>query len=303
MERITLPGSDLEVSRLCLGTMNLVTQELAERVIGVYAEAGGNFLDTAHCYSFWTPYGSGASERSVALAVRGLGLTGRIVIATKGGHPTEPGYRTVDRYLDASLGRLGADCIDLYWLHRDDLRVPAGEIVEMLNGEIRRGRIRCLGASNWSTARIAEANAYAAAHGLRGFVASQPEFSLAVPPEETRMQRFLSRGEEIEWHRKTGFPVIPYSPSAKGYFATGGRAGSRYDNPASRERLGRLESLAARRGLPPGRLALAWLLSQPFPVIPIVGSTNTEHLRDALLAPGAPLSQSELRWLERGDPA
>ena len=312
MERIKLPGSDLEVSRMCLGTMNLVTPELAETVISVFAQAGGNFLDTAHCYSFWTPHGAGASERSVAAAVRRLGLAGTMVIATKGGHPTEPGYRTVDRYLDAgrvaadiddSLGRLGADCIDLYWLHRDDLRVAAGEIVEMLNGEIRRGRIRFPGASNWSTARIEEANAYAAAHGLRGFVASQPEYSLAVPPEETRTQRFLFRAEEIAWHAKTRFPVIPYSPSAKGYFATGGSSGGRYDNPGSGERLGRVKSLAARLGVPAGRLALAWLLNQPFPVIPIVGSTNTDHVRDALLAPAVALSQADVLWLERGDAA
>ncbi len=312
MERITLPASDLQVSRMCLGTMNLLTPELAETLIGIFAQAGGNFLDTAHCYSFWTPHGAGASERSVADAVRRMGLAGTMVIATKGGHPTEPGYRTVDRYLDAgrvgadiddSLGRLGADHVDLYWLHRDDLRVPAGEIVEMLNAEIRRGRIRYLGASNWSTARIEEANAYAAAHGLRGFVASQPEYSLAVPPEETRMQRFLFRDEEVAWHAKNRFPVIPYSPSAKGYFATGGRSGGRYDNPVSRERLGRVQALGARLGVPAGRVALAWLLNQPFPVIPIVGSTNADHLRDALPAPDVALSPADLQWLERGDAA
>jgi aryl-alcohol dehydrogenase-like predicted oxidoreductase len=87
--------------------------------------------------------------------------------------------------IDDSLNRLGMDCIPLYYLHRDDGKTPCGEIIGALNRQIGRGRIRYLGASNWSVARIAEANAYAAQHGLQGFVASQIQGSLARPQGES----------------------------------------------------------------------------------------------------------------------
>jgi len=310
VKQISFPACELSLSRMCLGTMNLVTPQKAQEIIRVFVDAGGNFLDTAHCYSFWTPEGSGASERSAAQALREMGLAHKVVVATKGGHPTEPGYRTVDRYLsrarveadiDDSLGRLGVDCIDFFWLHRDDLRVPVAEIVETLNAEVRRGRIRYLGASNWSTERIREANEYAASRNLRGFVASQPEYSLAVAPAETRMQRFLGRREELAWHAATGFPVVAYSPAAKGYFATAGVKGTRYESDLSRSRLQRVVELAGRRGITANQVALAYLLSQPFPVIPIIGSTDPEHLSDGLAAAEVRLSPRELSWLETGD--
>src|SRR5439155_5807796 len=178
--------TDLEVSALCFGAGGFGTSvggAAAERLVADFLAAGGNFFDTAHCYAFWRANGLGASERELGACLRRLGALDTAVIATKGGHPDMgPDYRrpadflsrgVIAADLDDSLERLGLDCIPLYYLHRDDGLTPVGEIVETLNEEIGRGRVRYLGASNWSVARIAAANAYAAAHGLRGFVASQ----------------------------------------------------------------------------------------------------------------------------------
>ena len=124
--------------------------------------------------------------------------------------------------IDDSLGRLETDVIDLYWLHRDETCLPVAEIMETLNSEIARGRIRWLGASNWRPARLAEANAYVAAHGLQGFVASQPGWSLAksntpnpAPATDRSNGNIALFLEEVDqqWHRETGLPVVPYSAS------------------------------------------------------------------------------------------
>ena len=233
MKLIQLPNTHLSVSNFCYGGGPLGTSlkgKAMDKFLRVFRDAGGNFLDTAHCYACWVPGGVGLSELAIGDYVKRNGGKG-MVIATKGGHPGVPGYRSVDRYLskgrieadiDDSLARLGFDTIDLYWLHRDDPRMTVAEIIETLNGEVKRGRIRYLGASNWTTARIAEANEYARAHRLRGFAATQPEWSLAKPNAEWRKG---SRGHfhsdaDVAWCGQQGFPVLPYTPTAGGYFAT-----------------------------------------------------------------------------------
>jgi len=320
LKRIHLPATDLEVSGICYGGGGFGTAcrgEDLDRRINLFREAGGNFLDTAHCYGVWAPGGDGASERAIGSYLRRFGKKD-LVVGTKGGHPSTPGYRKTDAWLspgrlgadiDDSLARLDVDAIDLYWLHRDDTRLTPGGIIETLNAEVRRGRIRFLGASNWRTARIAAANAYAAAHGLRGFVASQPQWSLAcrnVSPDEAadttgKAMVFLA-GDDLRWHEQTKLPVIPYSSNAGGYLATGGqRAKAGFDNPTSRARLERCGRLAAELGATAGQVALAWLLHQSFPVIPIIGALDPEHLRQDLGAADVPLTAEQVRWLAQGD--
>ena len=156
MERVALAGTDLSVSRLCYGGAGFGTAVRGadlDALIDAFRDAGGNFFDTAHIYAYWAPGGDGASERALADYFRRRGGRAEAVIATKGGHPGRPGYRTVDGYLsrgrlqadiDDSLGRLDTDTIELYWLHRDDTRLEVAEILGTLNDEIKRGRIRHL---------------------------------------------------------------------------------------------------------------------------------------------------------------
>jgi len=231
-----------------------------------------------------------------------------VVIASKGGHPgAGEKYPKPDRYisaetvaadLDDSLSRLQMDVIDLYYLHRDDPRLPAGEIIEILNAEVQRGRIRYLGASKWTAARIAEANAYAAAHGLRGFAASQPQWSLAQRNAGGDPTMRAVTPDDFDWHAETGLPVIPYTPTAGGYFA--GRNTASFDNPISQARRERAVSLAADLNCTPTQLALAWLLHQPFLTIPIIGTTDPAHLADALGAADVVLSSEQVKWLKEG---
>ncbi len=316
MKRKRIPGTDLVVAPICYGTATFgadVKGAELDALINAFRDAGGNFFDTAHCYAFWLPDSAGCSERALGDYMRRNGR-GDLVIATKGGHPGMDAYRKVDHWLtperigadiDDSLGRLGVDTLDLFWLHRDETRRPAGEIVETLNCEVRRGRIRWLGASNWRAARLAEANAYAVAHGLQGFAASQPEFSLArkntrnpdPAKDDGTAAAFLEEPDQA-WHAKSELPVIPYTSTAGGYFASGGeRAKAAFDNPTSRGRLQRAQELAAKMGATPGQVALAWLLRQPFPVFPIIGTLRREHLLEDLGAADIRLTDEQVAWL------
>ena len=305
MRRFILGDSDLEVSQFALGTLYYSFGFPVAELFDMYTELGGNFIDTAHCYSFWTKYGAGASEVAVANCVRRSGGAD-LVIGTKGGHGPAPRYRTAPDYLspyriradiDDSLARLNRTSIDLYWLHRDDRRVPVSEIIDYLNEEISDGRIRYLGASNWSVRRIEQANEFAETHAKQGFVASQPEFSLGVLSRESDGMRSLSRADEIDWHRRTGFPVVAYASTAQGFFATGGDRGPGYHNEKSMRRLERARTLADRHRVDVQSIALAYLICQDFPVIPILGTSNPDHLRGAINAQNVELDQDELEWL------
>ena len=314
MNTLRIPSTDLDVSAMAYGVSRFGTSvagDDADRLYDAYRNAGGNFFDTAHCYAFWLPGGLGASERALGDLVRRRGDRGRVVIATKGGHPNDDeGYRRPDRYLSPevlagdvadSLDRLGLDRVDVYLLHRDDRRVAVSEIIDALHSHVQAGRVRYLGASNWTTQRIAAANAYAASRGLRGFVISQPRFSLAESNKPATEDDLATRpldDDAHDWHTAAGLPVMAYSSTACGYFATQGRAGAgTFDNPVSRRRLARTRQLAAQTGHSPTQLALAWLMHQPFPVVPILGTTNHEHLLDALGAVDVRLTPQQVAWL------
>ena len=311
LPHIQLPKTDLSVSAICYGVPTfgtIITGELMDALYGRFRDAGGNFFDTAHCYCFWLPDGDGASERTLGALVRGSGDREQMVIGTKGCHPSGgEKYPRPDRFLSApvlaadlddSLSRLRMEYIDLYYLHRDDPRVPVGEIIDMLNAEVRRGRIRYFGASNWNCVRLAEAQAYAEACGLQGFSASEPLWNLAWntnPLHDPTLHTL--EDADIRWHEESGLPVIPYSSTAGGYFASR-KDGDGY--PISQARRERARQLAAELGYSANQIALAYLRGHAFPVIPIIGTVNLDHLNDALGATEVDLTPEQVRWLKDG---
>jgi aryl-alcohol dehydrogenase-like predicted oxidoreductase len=314
MNQHPIPHTDLHVSALCygMGAFGSGAKGAAmERLFAAFREAGGNFFDTAHCYAFWEPEGAGCSERALGHCLRRFGGRDETVIATKGGHPGMEGYPRPDRFmapeliasdLTESLERLGIETIDLYYLHRDDTRIPVGEIMDAVNHEVQAGRIRTLGASNWSVARIEAANTYAAAHGLHGFVASQPQWSLGEPnwrsgPDPT--MRFAT-DDDRAWYAAHSLAVIPYSSTSNGYFATAGQRGKEYQNLTNEARLARAQQLATDLDATPNQIALAYLMCQPFLVVPILGTANPDHLQDALGAVDVRLTPEQVRWLRQG---
>ena len=315
MQTLYLPNTDLRVSRFCLGAGAFgtgVNGDSADRLLSAFVEAGGCFFDTAHCYAFWVRDGLGASERELGASLRRIGAWDSAVVATKGGHPDSgPDYRRPPDFLaesvvisdiDDSLNRLGTDCLDLFYLHRDDGRTPAGDIVEMLNRQVKRGRIRALGASNWSVGRMAEANAYAAHTGLQGFVVSQVQWSLSVPDWPTTPDPTMRTvgDDEIGWHAETGIPIAAYSATGNGFFAKDGVTA----NPTNRARWERVREVSGRLGCTPTQVALAWLLHQKPTVLPVFSTANLDHLAEIVAADSIALDNHTLDSLcAAGEPA
>ncbi|RYG47343.1 aldo/keto reductase [bacterium] len=297
-------------STICLGSCGFgsdIPTEDCFRLLDRYVELGGNLLDTAHCYDFWRSGGLGKPERVIGEWIRRSGAS--VALATKGGHPDGgPAYPRPDDFLSAqrisldvseSLERLGIETIDLYYLHRDDGKTSVGEIVDALNAEIEAGRIRSLGASNWSVERITEANAYAKENGKVGFAAVQNQWSLGVPSwtiaDDPTLRYVVD--SEVPAFQGLGVTLFPYSATSNGFFGTDGRAGDAFRTDANRDRLARVQTLASQLGVSPNQIALAWLLNQPLPVVPIIGTKSLAHLQDAFEAAEVPLSSDRLAWL------
>ncbi len=325
IRRRLLPNTDLNLSVLCLGTGPFggeISEDETFRLLDAYAERGGNFLDTAEVYSNWLPGEPSRSETRIGRWLRSRRLSGKIFVATKGGNPrlTSP---TVSRLspeeirhdLDGSLDRLGLDTIPLYYLHRDDPARPVGEIIDTLAEAVAAGKIRYIACSNWTHQRIAAAQDYAAAHGRPAFVADQPRWSLArVNPESQSDPTMVEMNDDLyAYHLKTNLPAVPYSSQAQGFFSgaygraiahpaarVGEKVLSYYGNEPNFSRLDRVTQLARQLNRPATHVALAFLLSQPFPVFPIIGPSSLPHLEDSLAAHDLALTTDQVRWLDRG---
>jgi aryl-alcohol dehydrogenase-like predicted oxidoreductase len=237
-----------------------------------------------------------------------------VFLITKGGLSTqdpcclavEDLEEEIEADLTESLERLRTDYVDLYFLHRDAPEVPAGRMVECLNRELERGRIRAFGGSNWEPCRIDEANEYARQHGLVGFAAVSNNLSLAVPTGP--YYRGLVSTDEAgqRWHAETGLPLFSWSAQARGFFSGRFRPDVR-DNPdmvrvyytdENFERLRRATQLGQEKGgYSAVQVALAYVLHLPLPVVPIAGPLTTEEMASCLAALQIELSDAEVRWL------
>lgn len=213
MQYMSIAGCSKQVARVIKGTDYLYVNsyELHREQLDQYVEIGGNTIDTAHIYT------GGESELVIGRYVEERNLRKELVILTKGGISTLQ-RQVLHSELLTSLERLRTDYIDLYALHRDDASLTVGEIIEMLNEYISAGKIHAIGASNWTPARILEANQYAAEHGLVGFTFNSPNLSLAKP-KEAYWNGVLHVDEEMaRLHENTKLPCLSWSPLARGFF-------------------------------------------------------------------------------------
>jgi aryl-alcohol dehydrogenase-like predicted oxidoreductase len=313
-----LRGTDLNVSSLCYGTNMLgwmLDQGASNAILDAFAAQGGNFIDTARSYGDWMPDApAGASERAVGAWLK-TQKRDDVVIATKGGFfdMRVGDYRNrvtpedVAQDLSQSLDHLGVDSIDLYFLHMDNEAAPVQPIIDALIEHREAGRIRHFAASNWSAARIKEANAYAASIGKAGFVASETFWGLALPEVNAAMAQGYQHhyeGEYEELHA-SGLPIIAYAAQSGGYFtklakgeeAVGEQLAARYANPANAARFAAVKALADKHGRTINEVALAYLLNQPNQTIPIFGGSSVEQVEASLKAADLVLTAEELAQL------
>lgn len=313
MRAVRLGNSELTVSRLCLGTMQFgwTADEVASfAVLDAYVAAGGNFLDTADVYTRWIAGNRGGeSETSIGRWLKARGKRAEVVVATKvkgrmwdGPDGEGLGRDHIVRAAEESLRRLQIETIDLYQCHSFDEHVPIEETLRAFEELVTAGKVRYIGASNYTPRRLREALRVAAGEGLPAFVSLQPHYNLVHRGEyEAELQPLC-----IE----QGLGVMPYSPLAAGFLS------GKYERTGSRVRSARArrveqyftddgwavldaarETARAHEVAPPA-VALAWLLAQPGITAPILGANSVEQLRDQLPALSLALSESELARLD-----
>jgi aryl-alcohol dehydrogenase-like predicted oxidoreductase len=306
VRRNTLGSSDLEVFPLALGggVFGWKADEEASRgVLDAYVEAGGNFVDTADSYSAWVEGNSGGeSETIIGRWLKERGNREEIVVASKvAHHPGFPGLSAsnIAAAADASLARLGVDYIDLYYAHRDVADAPIAETVEALSKLVDQGKVRAIGASNYSVDRLAEWLRVTEEGGFHQIVAFQPEYNLVERGFED---------ETLALVEKAGLSTVPYSALAGGFLtgkyrdevgADTERAGSaaRYLDDRGRRVLAALDAAAKAHEVSVATVALAWVAAQPTVAAPITSARSVEQMPEILASVPLELTTDEVAEL------
>ncbi|GAA3698507.1 aldo/keto reductase [Arthrobacter ginkgonis] len=304
-KRTIAPG--IAVSPLALGTNVFgwtADAETSHAILDGYVEGGGNFLDTADSYSFWGEGNSGGESETII----GKWLAGRsdrddLVIATKvSHHPQFAGLApsTIRKAVDASLGRLGIDVIDIYYAHFDDVDTPLVESIATMSELIDQGKVRSIGVSNYTADRIEEWLRITDREGFHAPVAVEPLYNL------------VERGIEADilpLARARGLAVVPFYSLAHG-FLTGKYTGdeeidsprasdaAQYLTPQGRKVLDAVRHVAEARSAQPASIALAWLAAQEGVVAPIASARTTAQLGPLLESMHLELDEAELRLLD-----
>lgn len=320
LKQTQLGRTDLTVSALCLGTNMFGTaydQAKSNALLDAFVAMGGNFIDTARSYGDWIPDApKGASERAIGEWLK-VQDRSKLVIATKGGFfdmrvgDWRPRITREDiaADLNESLGHLGVETIDLYWLHADNPGVAVEPIIDALIEHQKAGLIRYFGASNWSPERIKAAQTYAKSIGHDGFAAVQPFWGLATPNAEGAAAAgygFYYEDGLQEVH-SDDLPMVPYSGQSRGVFAKLDAASeddlrddlkAMYLNDANRARLPVLRALAEGKAVSVNDVTLAYLTSQPVQTVPIVGASSVEQISETIRAADIVLSANERQRLK-----
>lgn len=313
MKTTQLGKTGLTVSNLCLGTMQFgwTADEAASiAVMDAFVAAGGNFIDTADIYSNWSPGNpGGVSEEIIGRWMRARGNRSSITIATKVRGPMWKGddgeglsRAHITRAVEDSLRRLQVETIDLYQCHWPDDKTPIEETLTVFDELIKAGKIRHIGASNYSAAQLGEALKVAGEKQLPRFATLQPHHNLVHRKEYEAELAAVCAGE--------GMGVIPYSPLAGGFLSgkyrkdqplpESQRAGrvKQYMTDAGFRAIGALDAVAAAHGTSVPAVALAWQMTRPAVTGPIIGANTPDQLAALLPASELRLSADEVAALD-----
>jgi aryl-alcohol dehydrogenase-like predicted oxidoreductase len=292
MKKRHLGSSDLEVVPLVLGgnVFGWTADEKASfEILDTFVDAGGNMIDTADVYSAWAPGNSGGeSESIIGRWLKRSGKRDQVLIATKVGFADGLRSEAIAKACDASLQRLGVDCIDLYYQHTDDTKVPLTESLGAMHSLVQRGKVRALGLSQFTPDRLHEAMLTARANNLTPPCVLQTWYNLV---ERERLE-----GPLLDAALAHGLGVLPFFSLANGFLAGKYRSQGDLDKSVRGVRnvsylegrgmrvLEALDQVAAEAGAPLASVALAWTASRPGIVAPIASATNIAQLDELLIA-------------------
>ena len=292
MQLRELGRSGLQVSPLAFGGNVFgwtVDETQSFRLLDAWLDAGFNFVDTADVYSRWVPgHAGGESETIIGKWLRQSGKRNRVVLATKVGKPMgddKVGLSAayIREAVDASLSRLKTDHIDLYQSHDDDAGTPLEETMEAFAGLIKAGKVRAIGASNFSAPRLAEALDVSERLGLPRYESLQPLYNLydRAVFEDELAPLCLERGVGVInfYALAAGFLTGKYRSEADAAkSARGANTTKKYLNARGLRVLAALDAVAATHGATPAQVAIAWQIAQPAVTAPIASATSIAQL-------------------------
>ena len=310
MQKRKLGSAGPEVPVLCLGG-NVYGWTLSEadafRQLDAAVEAGLNFIDTADVYSRWVPgHKGGESETILGKWFSRSGKRKDVILATKVGMEMGEGKKGlkaayIRQAIEDSLRRLQTDYIDLYQAHKDDPETPLEETLQAFDELVKEGKVRYIGASNYSGARLAEAVETSRKHGLASYISLQPHYNL--------VERHEFETDLLPVVEKYQLGVIPYFSLAAGFLtgkyrsqqdtenAKRGPMVQKYLNDWGFGVVAALEEVANAKGSTPARVALAWLIAQPGISAPIASATNANQLADLVEATKLTLDAESIQKL------
>jgi aryl-alcohol dehydrogenase-like predicted oxidoreductase len=310
MEKRRLGFAGPEVPFICLGG-NVYGWTLPEaeafRQLDVALDVGLNFVDTADVYSRWVPGNKGGESETII--GNWFGKSGKrkdVILATKVGMDLGEGKKGlkaayIRQSVDDSLRRLQTDYIDIYQAHTDDAESPLEETLGAFDELVKQGKVRYIGASNYSGARLAEALETSRKHGLASYISLQPHYNL--------VERQVFESDLLPVVEKYQLGVIPYFSLASGFLsgkyripqdaekAARGSLVQKYLNDRGFAVVAELEEVANAHGSTPARVALAWLLAQPGITAPIASATNEKQLADLAEAANLKLDAESIQKL------
>lgn len=312
MQKRRLGQSSLEIAPLAFGGNVFgwtADEKTSFALLDAFVAAGFNFIDTADVYSRWHPGNSGGeSETIIGKWLKARGNRDKVIIATKLGIEMGTDKKGLSRAymmqaVEASLQRLQTDYIDLYQSHRDDADTPIEETLSAYATLIKQGKVREIGASNFSASRLADSLRISAAQGLPRYQSLQPHYSLVERGE------FEGEVEELCLKEKVG--VIPYYSLASGFLsgkyrskadASGRARGSRvekYLNDAGFRVLAALVDVGKRYNAKPAQVTLAWMMARPSITAPIASATNLDQLRELMQSADIALDRDAITQIDR----
>jgi predicted dehydrogenase/aryl-alcohol dehydrogenase-like predicted oxidoreductase len=303
--KIKITGVEMPISQLVIGCDNKDDIGAGALVWDAWMEAGGNAFDTGFVY------GGGHHEKVLGEWIANRGVAKEIITIVKGAHTPYCLPRAIEAQLNISLERLGLEHAPIYIMHRDNLDVPVGEFVDALNRLHKAGKIGAFGGSNWSVLRLKEANAYAAAKGLKPLTMLNNNLSLAVMEKPVWAGCITSNNSEtLAYLRESKTTHISWSSQARGYFLPkelrdrlpeDTSPETCFGSPANAERRIRAETLAKQYGVSPHNIATSWVLAQSFPSLALVGPRSPGEIASTLPALAVKLTAQEVAWLNLED--
>ena len=311
MQKRRLGRSGLEVSSLAFGgnVFGWTADEPASmRLLDRFVDEGFNFIDTADMYSRWVPgHQGGESETIIGKWLKKSGKRDKVVIATKVGMEMAPDKKGlapayIKRAVEDSLKRLQTDHIDLYQSHTDDAATPLADTLGAYDGLVKAGKVRAIGASNYSAERFEEALAVSKKNNLPRYESMQPNYNLYDRADyEAGLQKVCVRndvGVISYFSLASGFLTGKYRSEADLAKSPRGQMVKKYLNEKGHRILDALDSVAKETSSTPARVALAWLMAQPGITAPIASATSLRQLEDLFAATRLKLDPAKLEQLD-----